>query len=541
LIEVAIALAIFVFGALAIVQIFPPALGVIRNNESRITATQLGNTLLARTAGKPNSVPDAIYEGTLSTWDDLSIAVVGTSSKNRSLPAGVLPTEFDSSALGHFKLVDGERHLVQAAGGTQYALLNFPCTAGTVNIYEEDTIEGVQIDDDGNLDFSNARRVSNGAPFYATPQTTRPPDAFRSDDFTTYYVSYRWRYDPSDSVRNPDVVRVMGVLEEPLLIPDDGATGWTSGQAGKVAQGLVASSNHIVPGAVAVRFVHRVGYATVPVDDAARGYINFNGGYTVENDGTTPLSVTTGKKYLFSYTVSDWRSLSDNSAPTSAGLVSLPLKNLDNSFPVNGLLTTVGTTSAPVVAAPVSVDYKQGQVAYNVSGLTAPRVRTTYRTLDNWANQLSVAARTYVPFYSGSDFTQTGGTRSGFLPREPWREYAWVVTDSSHLYFHASEAGKSVVVSYEYDDGGTFRVNNNAILTIKNDIIPAPAGISTGVGGFAENGQVSSAEIVDPLGNTVNATAILSVQGLSVHARTAWLNADKYNQVIVPAYRNLLQ
>jgi hypothetical protein len=31
------------------------------------------------------------------------------------------------------------------------------------------------------------------------------------------------------------------------------------------------------------------------------------------------------------------------------------------------------------------------------------------------------------------------------------------------------------------------------------------------------------------------------VQGLSLRARTAWLFNDRYNQVIVPAYRALTQ
>jgi hypothetical protein len=47
--------------------------------------------------------------------------------------------------------------------------------------------------------------------------------------------------------------------------------------------------------------------------------------------------------------------------------------------------------------------------------------------------------------------------------------------------------------------------------------------------------------LTNPGGNNVSADSILGVQGLSIRARTAWLNNDRYNQVIVPAYRSQTQ
>ncbi len=535
LIEVAIALAIFVFGALAIVQIFPPALGVIRNNEGRVAATQLGETMLARTAGKPESVPDAIYDGDVTgAWQDTPAAVVGTPNRNNSLPANPLPVGFAASALGRFKYVEGERHTVRTeSGGTeQWVMLNYPATAGsTIWVDQEENISGVQIDEDGVLDFRYATD-SQGAPFTTTNTAVgwekNPPQNKTSDDGVLYYVSYKW-VDGGD---------MNGVIDEPILVPE----GVWTGTDGKVAVGVMHTDDRIIPGSVKVRYRQRLG-STVLADPAASSgyYLTRTGSVSQVLDASSnPVNLVSGKTYRFSYSVSDWRWLvDDGNVPTASGRVQLPVKNLDEQ-PVWGVQSIIGDANAPALLTPALTrdESKNGTIPY--AGGSGLRYRTVYRALDGWSQQLSVAAKSYVPFYQDTDF---GGTRPTALPREPWREYYWP-SGSTRLFFHPSEAGKSVSISY-VDTAGN-RVNG-VVLTIDNieaSAVP-PAGF---FGTYDDNGtsltndKVAYTTITNPAGNpATNVAAILSVQGLSIQARTAWQNADRYNQVIVPSYRTLLQ
>src|SRR4051812_21890708 len=90
LIEVVIALAIFVFGALAIIRIFPPALGVIQNSGDRMVATNLNRTRLALYEKQSYRVPDAIVDegtdGTLPNWRDAMPGSVAGTRRNETLP-----------------------------------------------------------------------------------------------------------------------------------------------------------------------------------------------------------------------------------------------------------------------------------------------------------------------------------------------------------------------------------------------------------------------------------------------------------------------
>ncbi len=536
LIEVAIALAIFVFGALAIVQIFPPALGVIRNNEGRIAAMQLGETMLARTAGKPNSVPDAIYDGDAAgVWQDTPLAMVGTPNRNGSLPSSPLPASFTASALGRFKYIEGERHTVRVngAGTAKWILLNHPAPAGsTIWVDQEEEIQGVQIDEDGKLNFTYAID-SSGNPFVSTT-TNRPgqqPDN-KSSSVTdpinfnvVYYVSYKW----------VDGGSIHGVIDEPIKLYD---RIWT-GTDGIVAQGIINTGDRIIPGSVKVRYRQRLGSTVLADPGASSGYYNVTDGQVLDAS-SNPVNLTAGKTYRFSYNVSDWRWLvDDGNVPSTSGSVQLPIKNLDEQ-PVWGVQTVIGDAGVPSLLTPTlaRANYKNGTVPY--AGGNGLRYRTVYRALDGWSQQLSVAAKSYIPFYEDADF---GGTRPAALPREPWREY-FRTTTGNQLFFHPSEAGKTVSVSYVTTAGVKV---NNVVLTIDNiesSAVP-PAGF---FGSYDNNGtpqtndKVAYTTITDPMGNpATNVAAILSVQGLSVQARTAWQNADRYNQVIVPAYRTLLQ
>jgi prepilin-type N-terminal cleavage/methylation domain-containing protein len=124
LIEIMVALAIFVIGALAVIRIFPPALGVVQRAERTTIGNRMARSVLARYESQPGLVPDGVYDYLAtavsatnpSGWNDFEGAVEGTVNRNRSLPAG--PRDMgdtnltNDTALERFKRIVGERHKV---------------------------------------------------------------------------------------------------------------------------------------------------------------------------------------------------------------------------------------------------------------------------------------------------------------------------------------------------------------------------------------------------------------------------------------------
>ncbi len=178
--------------------------------------------------------------------------------------------------MGHFRRIDGEMQRVSATGEV---VLNFPylfADAGAFNpalnpvIKVRREVEGVTIDINGALDFTNARL--NGVAFNDTtlPVTniSRPPNTDSTNYQTagkttnnredvTFYVSYNWI---NSSYTN-------GVQDEPKIFPTNSDSRWTGAgaTAGKVAQSLVAG-NAVVPGPVKIWF-----YSSAAATNAQQG------------------------------------------------------------------------------------------------------------------------------------------------------------------------------------------------------------------------------------------------------------------------------
>jgi hypothetical protein len=95
-----------------------------------------------------------------------------------------------------------------------------------------------------------------------------------------------------------------------------------------------------------------------------------------------------------------------------------------------------------------------------------------YWTLDGWAQQVAVAARSYLPFMADRPDAD----------RERWREYYWAgdqgtkaaivgQAQRSVLYFPPSESGKTVLVTFEHEVGaGNYRTQSN-VLTIEDKVV----------------------------------------------------------------------
>ena len=159
---------------------------------------------------------------------------------------------------------------------------------------------------------------------------------------------------------------------------------------------------------------------------------------------------------------------------------------------------------------------------------------TLFSTLDNWAHQLNVAASSYIPYVAG----QTGALLDGYLqhPRQGWREY---VVSGNILYFQAAEAGKLVMVNYEYADAMGIHAVSGAILpiSVQDSPIAAPAGFAP------TSGQAAIVTLTTLSGNPLPPAAlraVTAVRGVSIAARTAWLENGRYTQVVTKGYRPLI-
>lgn len=638
LVEVVVALAIFVIGALAIVRIFPPSLSVIQNAGDRTTAANLSRDVLARFSSEPGLAPDAVYddkENQPGVYNDFAGAVVGTISRNDSLPGsrkeedvtGVQGTrDITGTALGHFRRIVGERHTVLAdQSGNKYILLRHPYVPDpsgitpnqypnpkSVEIYIEDRVNGVRVDGQGYLDFREARLASDNSAFFdveipatlppAGGDTRRPPAGMRSPlppppppvplpppiirpvpGGVTYYVSYRYK-------KNVDGrLRMQGVTDEPLYYRADNDPSLPVPNAEQVFEGrTTAGSNPVIAGAVDVRFTRRItlpSTSTFPIGDEAasfRGIFGLN---------TSDASVAAGKTVMVNYTVRDWRWLVDDAAPAqtpvddslaaTAKMRTLPIRflNDENTLgsgqadpPANPNYIYSLLTSNPAGALPnadvtnfedagawngaptpsnarlLQVTPKLSQVTYNLgTNLIAPRVRTVYWTLDGWAVQTTVAARDYLP-YEATRYLDPLHPKE--VETEPWREYYWLSPTTGiagpNVYFHWGDAGKTVAITYQYVDPAVDTNPKTATgnFTINEREEPVPSAVA-GPSGFAPSGSVVSVTLSDPSGEPFydppiggkQVVGILSVQGLSVRARTAWMDNGRYTQSTAAGYR----
>lgn len=599
LVEIAVALAIFVFGALAIVRIFPPALSLVRGSERRTIAARMDSARLNIYETRQAVPPDAIYTTVqldqfgnnacgayptgiaLGSWCDpdatatptLALTYTGGANSN-SIPRR--PQDIlNKTALGNFRHIQGERHEVKQAdiGGTltTYVLTQFPW-AGPLKVYKEDTIKGVRIDSNGFLNFSQARTTA-GASF--NDGSPRPPDTHRSSfgapeiiGDTTYYVSYRYFADAGTSF-----VASQGVVDEPLRMYDN--ANWPAIPAPQQARVLINSN--VVPGTVQVRYRQRVPVfpaPPIPPGDDRIGVVRLsdtiNAG-AFKPKGTLAGQTTDPAEYtaVIDYDVYDWQIMVHDEVPTlptSTGApnqlnLNLPVLNIEpeGTHNVNSLgpitvlfqrppnpqpvlqwanLSNGTLTATPGPARITDINTTAGRLTLEVPTSTPTRV--VYRTLDLWAHQVGVAARSYVQFLSARPVSS---------PREPWREYVWIPNAPAQngvLYFQASEAGKQVIVDYTYRETATNtdRKMTGIVLPISGELVPA----SSVPGGFTANStQVAVALLRDLKGNQLGQTigkpviGIDSVRGLSVTARTAWIENQRYTQVTTKGYRPLSQ
>ncbi len=153
LLEVAIALVIFVIGAIALLRIFPSGLNVLENSANRRVAAQMSQNLLTsyNSGDLAQTTPDAIYDADASgIWNDYPLSALGLKRQVGTVPIG--PDDF-SSAKDGLKYINGERQGVFAGAAYPSNVAD-----GRVTFFREGVVTGATINQAlGQLDFRNAR------------------------------------------------------------------------------------------------------------------------------------------------------------------------------------------------------------------------------------------------------------------------------------------------------------------------------------------------------------------------------------------------
>ena len=541
LLEVAIALAIFVFGALAVVQIFPGALKVIGTGGDRQNAVGLNRATLARIQNNP---PLATYD----TGDDLHFkwqdgilglapeprAVLASARRGYSLPRNNM-ADIDRSALGSLRAVVGEPATVQEdVNGHLFVLTQFPIFNDTeIRVARRTTIEGATVDATGLIDDSGARDTATGEPFVA-PASPR------------YYATYRFRYTAGGAM--------WGVSEAP-----------TNGKQVVPPPGAVANS--IAAGQVPL--VYQENLTPTPLNASAANEGDNKRGFVDLSALSPPIPPLKAGDTVYLDYQADWGWLLQTGVPdavpeevptgaTRPRQIALGAPFIEDRA-ANAVYTLCQTTTggktkpyieswgentptlsgAQKLYSPTPSDLRAGRLTFETDtpGETFAGARVAFRTRDGWAQQLSVAASAYKPFGCGPNFTDPVPTPASnwlyYQNGEPWRDY---VLSGNTLYFHASEAGKGVLVTYSYKDGGGSTITlRDRLLSIEDDPIQ-PSGLPAN---FAPSTFASQLQLTEADGTPItNLISITQVRGASVAVRTAWLDGARYTQSFLSAIRS---
>ena len=561
LIEVAIALAIFVIGALAIIRIFPGALSVINNNGDQLAANNLNRSTVAALKSE-NAVPDATFNlqrdittkqlvwssskvDHSSEWVDIAASVAGVPRLNNGLPINATVAAADTdSALSNFHAIQAEPETVVSIDGNLSVLTRFPIAKNGTDpttalpfapvISRDIVLEGVRVKADGKLDFTDAKKEDDTA--IATAEFT--PESL-------LYVSYQYK----DAASN-----VWGIKQEAVALPT-AAGGGVDFSNIKVnpptsGVGMIATASSVIAGPVNVTLRQYLGAGefTPPsniekVADGRRGLVKL----PTPPTGIAPAAAGDAVKVDY---VADWSFLLHEGVPALApepddsgalppvgyrqialgapfiedqvdvGIYSLLVQPSGTaSRSAFGTLNPDPTVSGGGLITPTEDDLRAGRVTFNLPS-SDTKARIVYQTRDNWAQQLSIAAMSYKPYVLGNP--------------EPWRDY--VIGTDNYIYFHAGEAGKAVTLSYT--TGASPVVSRSYV--IEDSLINTPGGVGIPAG-FASSGSVARLQLTDTTGAALSGYALRGVRGTSVTVRSAYLNGDRYTQSLLTSNRSVVQ
>ena len=630
LIEVAIALVIFVIGALAIIRIFPGALNVIGNNGNQQIAMNLNREVKSRLK-TDGSVPGQTFNiavndnGTLQwttaantnhTVDytnpnnpnsgDIAASVIGVPRFNASLPTSEdINTQSGQSALSRFRGIIGEQGKVFQLGNDYYTETQFPISLEKINggtkdvllpptISQEYTVQNARINKQGQVSFEDATLVDakgivRSLTYIKTITDTTDPDYGKADDLpagSMLYISYRYHVVGGNvwSVKE-EAVPVTTVLS--LTVPANPPITVNPPTTTRGARSTYDSNNPTITGAKAepidVRVKRLVGIGAFgPANSPNFGDVNYP---TIEQVTEArcglvrlpaPLSTAVSIDY-----VADWSWLlqranlvqtPDEERPPitnySYRQIALGAPLIEDQAPIGVYsllqdpratdplyLSRFGTDNAtpdPTVGnsgliTPTEDELRAGKLTFSIytpSGTDTtniePKTRVAYRTRDSWVQQLSVAATAYKPWVAND--------------AEPWRDY--YLGGDNYLYFHASEAGKTISISYITRESNGVAIVDPPIVNrpfvIDTQIIDTPTNSPANVpADFTTAGKVSRVKLTDSNGVNLpdnpnlpttiadppNLLSLQGINGSSVTVRAAYINGNKYAQTLLTSNR----
>ena len=475
LIEVLIAMAIFVIGILAVLRIFPKSLGIITTNRDRAEAVRLAQARLEELRADEERLPDAILPAGLPTQTNPALGDFGFLRLGAGVDAN-RPYDFtaiagangwtdvnDPQALYRYlaasRLVVGERALVPrgTANGVEptYTLMGPIDTAAgnLVEVFRE--FKDVDATD---------LRVTNTATGYQD----RPVFAFMDggiDSFTHQPAADRLLFELDARPRQLIVRYAYNDQGRPVWVQAPAGTTLLAATAGtpqSLYQEIVLTNANVIPGSVSVRqpLAHGGG-SRFSFDDSAAGL-----GYVRVN---TALA---GEQVSLEYVARDWRLLHETVSLTldaggnvlqpaggvvSGGMLQLRTTDLDDTFqPLIVIRQTGG--QIPVDAAQWTPETARAgriplQMATGLTGLTdgSYEVAVWFRRSGNWAVAPSIAPASYI--LAADAQSLAGGTLSNYpvqsMVVEP--QVVNAVDSYCELLFRPSEAGRTVLVSYEYN------------------------------------------------------------------------------------------
>lgn len=592
LIEVAIALVIFVIGALAIIRIFPGALNVINNNGDQLVATNISRSTVAALQSD-KAVPDATFNlgrdasgnliWTTSTsanhstdWKDSDTSVLGVPRFNISLPDnGTTAATDTNSALAKYRVVVGEPEDSFTNGTDRYAFTQFPISVAPQGapavlaplqptISQDYDVQNARVNSDGTLDFSQIKNIMTDPSNAATVV----PNANAVAAGSLLYVSYRYKNAAG---------KTWGIQQEAIPV----TTGFADLKAAPAgtfrvnppSTGLGASApNEVVAEVVDVRLRNYRGTGTFgptpalasPVDQAAAAVADARLGFVRLT--ALPGFDTLNSSVVIDY-VADWSFLLKDALPqvTPGALAPTAPTTLPNNESYRQVALGAPFIEDQIPAGIYSLVIAPDPTTPNQDAIYRSAFGTAYPAPDAAANKLAPPTeddlrfgrvtlavadnvkRVRVAYQTRDSWAeQLSVAAMAYKPYvppaattvttsiEPWRDY--VLDTGGSLYFHAGEAGKSITVSYKFNASTGEQVVVARPFVISDELVGPPGIVpasffSNPPGQAAAPPKVSRVLLTDSAGNAITPTSIQAVRGTSVTVRTAYMNGARYAQV----------
>jgi len=298
LVEILIAVGIFLVGITAIVRVFPAGMKTMESTNSRTMASKLAESVLSQYESRLSQVGSLVFMyGGYDVFPD--------STPDDPDPDSTVTGNADLDALDHARWIIGEKHVTSGSGTV---VLDFaPVAGGSLTFYRE--VAGTT--------------TPTGAGWTSAMVTLSAPGAASGD---VYRVSYAWR-DDSGTTFHVHNYRVNYTTTPVALVTP-------------------SSSGILVPGSITVVLEHAL-TPTLTSDSYTYGVV-------------TGLPANT--EVVARYSVRDWRWINDTVTLDANGTANLLFPGVDDEQPVYVIDLTTPTNVVTIAAGDTQRDDQRGAV-----------------------------------------------------------------------------------------------------------------------------------------------------------------------------------